>query len=141
MLSRAFQGLQHNQHRKLCCGPQLRALGLCGFAGNNGNIRPTGAHWPACRCRSVWPAAKHQQLCQTRQATGQKQVFQRKRKLFIKKSADKKEKTTTTTMKKKTFRQEKFVMSSWVDYGAKFLLIYGVKRIMHRKSAPIVNER
>ena len=23
MLSRAFQGLQHNQHRKLCCGPQL----------------------------------------------------------------------------------------------------------------------
>ena len=32
MLSRAFQGLQHNQHRKLCCGPQLRALGLCGFA-------------------------------------------------------------------------------------------------------------
>ena len=55
----------------------------------------------------VWPVAKHQQLCQTRQDTGQKIGFRREKILFIKKSAGKKEKTTAT--KKKAFRQEKSV--------------------------------
>lgn len=81
MRSRAFQGLQNNPQKAFLWTPRTSTL-FCGV----GVGWALGAHVPEVvgpwgswalldwDGKVVWPAAKHQQLCQTRQDTGQTRV-------------------------------------------------------------------